>query len=472
MKRRAAILSTAAALTLIAALGAAVVFGGIVDVSVTEPEPKIVQWVLSTTMKNSVERHARDIVVPAELDLRDPELAQRAFGHYSVACTRCHGGPGVAAAPWLVLDPPARSLAETADEWSDRELYWIVKHGIQMTGMPALGPTHGDADLWAIAAFVRQLPDLTPEQYQAMATRHDAGHGGHGMSPPAPAAPVTRRSHPNHRLRARRLPRRSLRARRLSRRSLRAPPSPLRRRRRNDPDGCPRRRHRRRSSPRSSRPSRGLHRSRPRTDTDVITDSFDSSGRGARVHSPALVACAVAPVRGAAGAVEATVLRTGAARAHHLLAQGLSRAEDPYARVVRRDPDLRRIVFHGHAVDLDALQRVRVLRLEIHREPGDAAADDVVDVGCGLVEPLKLARERVEPSVGHPPAALVVDHRVAQHTEKPRPQGLLFSDLPAALDAAHEGLLEDVLGDRAAANALLDEGEKHSVVRDELGRDR
>lgn len=183
---RMALAMAGAALGLGAILGSAVVFGGVIEVAVTEPEPAVVQWMLATTMENSVRNHASDVEVPAALDLEDPELAQHAFGHYSVACTPCHGAPGIDPAPWLVLDPPARSLVETADRWSDAELYWIIKHGIQMTGMPALGPTHQDGDLWAIAAFVRQLPEMTPARYQAMAQRHAAErrateHAAHGM---------------------------------------------------------------------------------------------------------------------------------------------------------------------------------------------------------------------------------------------------------------------------------------------------
>jgi mono/diheme cytochrome c family protein len=157
---------------------AAVVFGGIVNVAATDPHFAPVEWTLQTTMRNSVRWHARGIEVPADVDLHDPALADRAFGHYSVACTSCHGGPGVDPAPWLVLQPPARPLVESTADWSDAELYWIIKHGIKATGMPALGPTHEDADLWAIAAFVRQLPEMSPADYEAMAARH-AGHGMH-----------------------------------------------------------------------------------------------------------------------------------------------------------------------------------------------------------------------------------------------------------------------------------------------------
>jgi mono/diheme cytochrome c family protein len=44
----------------------------------------------------------------------------------------------------------------------------VVKHGIKMTGMPAWGVTHDDALLWDVVAFVRKLPELTPEQYKTL----------------------------------------------------------------------------------------------------------------------------------------------------------------------------------------------------------------------------------------------------------------------------------------------------------------
>lgn len=161
----------------------AVVFGGVVNVAATDRHWGVTEWALHTTMESSVRAAARGITPPAGVDLRDPALAERAFGHYSVACTTCHGAPGVGASPWMVTNPPSPLLVETAARWTDGELYWIIKHGIKMTGMPALGPTHEDDDLWAIAAFVRQLPTMTPAEYQAMARRYDekkrAEHGAH-----------------------------------------------------------------------------------------------------------------------------------------------------------------------------------------------------------------------------------------------------------------------------------------------------
>jgi mono/diheme cytochrome c family protein len=53
-------------------------------------------------------------------------------------------------------------------DWSTANLFWIVKNGIKMTGMPAFGPTHDDKTIWNIVAFVNQLPNMTAEQYRAL----------------------------------------------------------------------------------------------------------------------------------------------------------------------------------------------------------------------------------------------------------------------------------------------------------------
>lgn len=167
------LIATAAFALVATTASAAVVLGGMASVAATDGHWPATKWVLHTTMENAVHRAARDITPPEGTDLLDPALAERAFGHYSVACTTCHGAPGVGPSPWMVTNPPSPLLVDTAGRWTDGELYWIIKHGIKMTGMPALGPTHADGDLWAIAAFVRQLPTMTPEAYLTMAKRHE-----------------------------------------------------------------------------------------------------------------------------------------------------------------------------------------------------------------------------------------------------------------------------------------------------------
>lgn len=51
------------------------------------------------------------------------------------------------------------------------EEFWVIKHGIKATGMPAWGVTHSDDMLWDVVAFLRELPDLSPEEYHALSEK-------------------------------------------------------------------------------------------------------------------------------------------------------------------------------------------------------------------------------------------------------------------------------------------------------------
>jgi len=64
------------------------------------------------------------------------------------------------------------------------EEFWVVKHGIKLTGMPAWGVTHDDGLLWDVVAFFQKLPELTADQYQALVKSapktHEQMMQGHG----------------------------------------------------------------------------------------------------------------------------------------------------------------------------------------------------------------------------------------------------------------------------------------------------
>lgn len=162
------------ALALAGALALALFGASRYHVGATEPHAAPVEWVLARGMQHSVRTHAAGVTIPDGVDLRDPALAERAIGHYVAACAPCHGAPGEERAPWMVMYPPPSPLADrtAVDRWSDQQLYWIIKHGIKDTGMIALGPTHSEADLWAVSAFVRQLPEMSPERYRTLRARY------------------------------------------------------------------------------------------------------------------------------------------------------------------------------------------------------------------------------------------------------------------------------------------------------------
>jgi mono/diheme cytochrome c family protein len=143
-----------------------VIYAGTFNVSALNQDHGIRRWVLSETMDHSVEHHAKGIQVPP---LSDSSLIKVGFNHYHEMCEVCHGGPG--SPPGELADglnPPAPSLVAAASDWSDAELYWIIKNGIKMSGMPAWGPTHSEHDLWALVAFTGKLPNMSPDQYQEL----------------------------------------------------------------------------------------------------------------------------------------------------------------------------------------------------------------------------------------------------------------------------------------------------------------
>ncbi|MGE5504676.1 MAG: c-type cytochrome [Actinomycetota bacterium] len=138
------------------------------------PPPVWERWLYGTGVRQSVRAGAKDIQVP-QFDAGMVEDGARTF-HQS--CETCHGAPG--AEPGEIgkgLSPRPADLARTARDWAPAELFWIAKHGIRATGMPAYGPVRVDAELWPVVAFLGELPTMTAERY------------GELSRPPQPPAP-------------------------------------------------------------------------------------------------------------------------------------------------------------------------------------------------------------------------------------------------------------------------------------------
>ncbi len=156
------------ALALIVGVGAAVFFfGGFYSVAANREDPSIVQWALVHVRTASINRHATD-APPANIS--NPETVKAGARTYAAAgCVNCHGAPGVTWAKFsegLRPDPP--DLKEVANELSPSQIFWVVKNGINMTGMPSFALAGAkDDDIWAIAAFVKKLPTVLKSDYKA-----------------------------------------------------------------------------------------------------------------------------------------------------------------------------------------------------------------------------------------------------------------------------------------------------------------
>jgi len=113
----------------------------------------------------SIRRHATDIP-PSSLD--DSALQRAgALAYMERGCVNCHGGPGVEWARFsegLRPDPP--DLKEVIKDLTAPQLFWVIKNGINMTGMPGFGEAP-DAEIWSIAAFLKNLPTVSDEEFKS-----------------------------------------------------------------------------------------------------------------------------------------------------------------------------------------------------------------------------------------------------------------------------------------------------------------
>ncbi len=174
-----------AVMILLLAVGLFFIFSGTYDVAASKPHSDFEHWLFETITENSIEARADDTT---GLDLTDSALIQRGFLHYDAMCVACHGAPGVP--PSEIgdgLNPAPPSLVEASDELNPSEIFWIVKHGLKFSGMPAFGKTHRDEDIWAIVAFVQHLPHLG--LYDYLNLRERQGPSDSAVNTDAPAHP-------------------------------------------------------------------------------------------------------------------------------------------------------------------------------------------------------------------------------------------------------------------------------------------
>lgn len=174
------VIGSLGALAVLGAAGLAVVYTGAYNVAATEQHMSVTRWAFDTTMHRSIEQHAKDVKRVEDLT---PAMLAAGASAYKSMCQHCHAGPGVEREHWADgMRPRPPHLVEAAAEWETSEVYWIVKHGIKMSGMPAFGPSHDEQTLWGIAAFVKNLPAMTPEAYAAAGGGAASSAGRHEHS--------------------------------------------------------------------------------------------------------------------------------------------------------------------------------------------------------------------------------------------------------------------------------------------------
>lgn len=151
--------------------------GGVNMAAMTTPGG-VERWVAGLAVDHS--RGDRAPTTPNPYANR-PEVIASGLDHYDDNCVMCHGAPQLEDSEIAQgLNPRAPELSRSTRDMTDGEIFWTIKYGVRMSGMPAFAPTHSDDEIWKLVAFVRHLPHLTESERARLrqATSEEEHHQG------------------------------------------------------------------------------------------------------------------------------------------------------------------------------------------------------------------------------------------------------------------------------------------------------
>lgn len=162
------------------------VWSGVYNVAADVPHWTATRYVIGQVREHSIDSRINDIKVPANLD--SPAMLSEGAHHYAEMCTGCHLAPGMGESELRTgLYPKPPNLTHFAPD--PAEAFWVIKHGIKMTAMPAWGKTHDDQKIWAMVAYLQKQPHMGVERYRQLAGMNESmpgphtHHDGHEMTP-------------------------------------------------------------------------------------------------------------------------------------------------------------------------------------------------------------------------------------------------------------------------------------------------
>lgn len=175
---KTALVTTLALGTLAVAGLAGFGYSGSYNIGADDAHTALVSSALETVRERSIRVHASGLQPPPDLDDRTRIVA--GAGNYAAMCASCHLAPGVSSSELsvgLYPTPPNLTRVSTKTE----EAFWVIKHGIKASGMPAWGRSMDDDSVWNLAAFLKVLPTLDDAAYdQLVASSGGHSHGGSG----------------------------------------------------------------------------------------------------------------------------------------------------------------------------------------------------------------------------------------------------------------------------------------------------
>jgi cytochrome c553 len=152
-------------LVVLAAGSFAYLWFGLADVRGDEASSQLENYVISTAVHASIRRNAPELrspVPPTDVNLITGGRM------YMEQCARCHGTPGSEQ-----KSPSTPSLHEISAQYTESQIFWIAKHGIRWTAMPADTQDDSDEELWALAGYIKRnsrLPEHVKDELAKAST--------------------------------------------------------------------------------------------------------------------------------------------------------------------------------------------------------------------------------------------------------------------------------------------------------------
>lgn len=181
------LITAALLLGMLAVGGVLAVTSGIIPITASSGHFAVTEWLLAFTKKRSVATHTLGKEPPA---LADPALLLKGAGHFEAGCRPCHGAPDLPRLPRVprAMLPPPPNLSVIAPTYEPEELFYIVKHGIKFTGMPAWPSQVRDDEVAALVAFLVALPKLDAAGYRRLVHGEPASPARSNAAAPSTAA--------------------------------------------------------------------------------------------------------------------------------------------------------------------------------------------------------------------------------------------------------------------------------------------
>ncbi|HLG18837.1 MAG TPA: cytochrome c [Bdellovibrionota bacterium] len=137
--------------------------------SAKDQPTKIEKFMARQFRRWAVPRAAREMKNPVPAT---PEVVKSGMAHFADHCASCHandGGGGTEMGRNMYPKAPDMRKSPT-QSLSDGELFYTIKNGIRLTGMPAWGDDTPESDVqsWHLVHFIRHLPNLSQEETEEM----------------------------------------------------------------------------------------------------------------------------------------------------------------------------------------------------------------------------------------------------------------------------------------------------------------